>query len=498
MTDWTELTVPMSDGACLSTLRLPAPTSPAPAVVMMTPYRKEVWANFGFVPRLHDLGYEVIVADVRGFGGSVAPYEGLFAEREIQDGVELLEWVAAASFCDGNTATVGSSYLGLNQLLFAARAPEGLRCIVPWINPCDTYRDWANRGGIPSNASWGAVTYPRAGQEGTMRRGLAEYYLQLLGGPDDEAHRRRSAEYVFDRITTPALVIGGWHDFFLRGTIRTFEGVRGPKRLLVGPWSHMDMVDTQVDELVRWLDYWVRGIGDDPSASSNVVLYRRGGDEWQTFDAWPATETSDWESWWPFDDEAAVPVLAAVEAVAAGGPPPANPLHVVSDIVTGSGFHLWGEAFAVDGPVLDAPLSLLGHVGLALRLRSDECADVDVHARLSAVAGDGRVATVAEGRLRASHRAVDRARSQCTPDGDIVVPWHPHATTEPLTPGTPVELAIELQPTCVRLAAGDRLRLGLTVVRSDGGPAHGRVVTALPGTRVLLPVATSGAGVSAR
>jgi predicted acyl esterase len=75
------IAVVVSDGAQLSVLRYPARNGPAPAVVILTPYRKEAaWFNYHHVAIEHG-------------------YEGPLSEREVEDGVELLEWVAAQDFC---------------------------------------------------------------------------------------------------------------------------------------------------------------------------------------------------------------------------------------------------------------------------------------------------------------------------------------------------------------------------------------------------------------
>jgi predicted acyl esterase len=60
---------------------------------------------------------------------------------------------------------------------------------------------------------------------------------------------------------------------------------------------------------------------------------------------------------------------------------------------------------------------------------------------------------IANGWLRASHRALDPERSK---------PWqpfHPHDRVEPLEPGRVYELDIEIVPTCIVVPAGYRLGL---------------------------------------
>jgi hypothetical protein len=60
---------------------------------------------------------------------------------------------------------------------------------------------------------------------------------------------------------------------------------------------------------------------------------------------------------------------------------------------------------------------------------------------------------IANGWLRASHRALDPLRTR---------PWqpfHPHDRSEPLEPGTVYEVEVEIVPTCIVVPAGYRLDL---------------------------------------
>jgi predicted acyl esterase len=63
------------------------------------------------------------------------------------------------------------------------------------------------------------------------------------------------------------------------------------------------------------------------------------------------------------------------------------------------------------------------------------------------------------GWLRASHRKLDPERSR------PYRPWHSHDERWPLTPNEPVELDIEIWPTCIVVPPG--YRVGLTVCGKD-------------------------------
>jgi predicted acyl esterase len=66
---------------------------------------------------------------------------------------------------------------------------------------------------------------------------------------------------------------------------------------------------------------------------------------------------------------------------------------------------------------------------------------------------------IAQGWLRASHRKLDPIQS--TP----YRPYHTHDEIQPLEPGVPVELDIEIWPTCIIVPAG--YRIGLSIRGKD-------------------------------
>jgi len=113
---------------------------------------------------------------------------------------------------------------------------------------------------------------------------------------------------------------------------------------------------------------------------------------------------------------------------------------------------------------MDAPLELTGPVALRLWISSDR-EDLDVLVRLQHLDADGEPIPaigpqggpmpMAIGWLRASHRELDPARSE------PYRPWHAHLNPQPLPPGEPTLLEVEIWPTSITLAPGERLRLEL-------------------------------------
>ncbi|GLB10313.1 hypothetical protein AtubIFM57258_006716 [Aspergillus tubingensis] len=98
-------------------------------------------------------GYIVVNVDARGCFDS----EGdifIFGTQEGRDGYDTIEWIAEQSWCDGNVALVGNSWLAITQWFIAAEKPPHLKAIAPWEGLSDLYRESICRGGIPNTRFW--------------------------------------------------------------------------------------------------------------------------------------------------------------------------------------------------------------------------------------------------------------------------------------------------------------------------------------------------------
>jgi predicted acyl esterase len=108
-------------------------------------------------------------------------------------------------------------------------------------------------------------------------------------------------------------------------------------------------------------------------------------------------------------------------------------------------------------------MEITGPVAAKLFISSSSTVDADLFLVLRVFAPDGSEVTfqgaqdphtpIAQGWLRASHRKLDNERSL------PYRPFHAHEEVWPLTPGEPVELDIELWPTCIVVPPGYRLAL---------------------------------------
>ena len=160
---------PERDGAWIAADVIRSPGGdPAPAIVTLTPYGKDVfwlerYPDHGvdvspyavwetpdpgwWVPR----GYACVRADSRGIGNS--PGRLILSRTDTEDYYDLIEWVATQPWCNGRVALLGISFYAIVQWKVAALRPPHLAAIVPWEGANDLYRDWTTTGGSTATAS---------------------------------------------------------------------------------------------------------------------------------------------------------------------------------------------------------------------------------------------------------------------------------------------------------------------------------------------------------
>jgi len=427
-----DVLVPMRDGIALATnLWRPDGPGPFPALLLRTPYGKDDAGLYGN-PKLPDVfelvaaGYVVVAQDVRGTSRSA----GLFEPHvhEAADTLDTLAWLTAQPWCDGSVGMWGGSYMGFSQWLAAPHAPAALRAIAPTMSSADPYAaPWRSHSGALSEdavLTWGA-RFPG-------------WVDTVIAHPErDSFWRAISASDDYDRITVPALQVGGWYDVFIRETVRSYvmmrqhggsAAARDGQRLLIGPWAHADGTDLGTfadrsfgpassikaagitDEHLRFFDRWVRGRTDLPEEPHRVRLFVMGIDEWRDELDWPLPDTRR-TSFFMAANGVLTREPAAVDAVGTYRYDPEQPVPSVGGTVLGafagpadqSAVEAREDVLCFSTGVLDHPVEVTGEVTLTLHV-SSSASDTDFTGKLVDVHPDGKAILLCEGIQRTRHR----------------------------------------------------------------------------------------------
>jgi hypothetical protein len=477
---------------------------------------------YGLMPNIFALveaGYAVVYQDCRGTfrsGGDLVPML-----NEAADGADTVAWVLRQPWCDGNIGSYGASYLGFVQWAsVSAGAP--VKAIAPAVTTTDYYTaPWYSEGGAASWHTVQSWTTQMAMVETLRQLGRGSGDPQLLGElagmmADPQPHlaamppsRQPAVEKVWpwwgellshpardawwqnlsvldraEQVTVPALHIGGWFDIFVANTARSFTGLRARagtaearegQRLIIGPWDHLNSTGIYPDrkfgltadaitqdltgQHVRFFDRWLRDRRGALDGSASVKIFVMGIDRWREEQDWPLPGTSyvpyylhssgrantaagDGElsteapaqtaaDTFLYDPQRPVPSLGGrlmlPSTANAAGPVDQRPVETRDDVL------------CFTSAVLTKPLEVTGHVSLTL-YASSSAPDTDFTGKLVDVFPDGRAIFLTDGIIRARYR-----KSLAEP--------------EPLTPGEPYQLSLDLSVTSNVFLPGHRIRL---------------------------------------
>jgi predicted acyl esterase len=307
--------VPMRDGVSLAVDIVRPAGGRAPAILNFNPYHKDGRGGRTSVASVHEhfaaRGYAAVTADLRGLGNSGGVSPGPFAPGEGLDGHDLVEWIAAQPWCDGNVGMWGVSYPGITSLSTAATRPPHLKAIVPIHATSDLHRGVVSLGGTGSGfwmrADWGPrmVAYnlmpPQwLDLDGRWARTWSEHlegntpWVEAFAAHPGFAGYWQSRVADMARIECPSFNICGWRDLYADCTPRDFAAIDAPKKLLMGPWKH-EFPDTGKEapaaglaDMERWFDRWLMGRRTGIENEAPVSLYVQGREGvWRAEAQWP-------------------------------------------------------------------------------------------------------------------------------------------------------------------------------------------------------------------
>lgn len=424
-----------------------------------------------WVPR----GYVVVNCDLRGFGRSDGR-GALMSAQEGDDYHDLIEWAAAQAWSNGRVGLNGVSYLALSQWRAAATRPPHLAAICPWEGFSDLYRDLARPGGIPERGFFALWS------RGVRRGGRTDEDLgaEQQGRPEYDAWWA-SKVAALEQIDIPALVCASFSDHCLHtgGSFRGFDRISSKQRWVYthrGPkWATYYSPEALAFQ-ARFFDWALKGEENGMTEVPPVRLeVRRSRHEIHAVrheSAWPLPSTQWTPLWLRADGRLSEQPSGASAALA-------------FDARKGS------LSFSFTAP---RDLEIVGPMKLRLHVEVRGGSDVHLFAGVRKFRQGHEVAfegsygfgrdMVTRGWLKASHRALDEARSTDW------LPVHTHRDPKPLQAGEIVAVDIALLPSATFFEKGETLRVDVQgrwfyICNPFLGAFPARYVPSPPGTCVL-------------
>jgi putative CocE/NonD family hydrolase len=484
------LRILMPDGAELAArawLPPDAERTPVPAILEYIPYRlrdhkaiRDAQVHGWFARN----GYAGVRVDLRGSGDSDGVLRDEYLQRELDDGLEVLRWIAAQPWCNGRVGLFGLSWGGFNGLQLAALRPPELGAVISVCSSDDRYADDVHYMGgclLTDNLSWASTMFafnscpPDPDAVGERWRDM--WLVRLEGSglwlKNWLLHQRRTNYWKhgsvcedYGAIQVPVMAVSGWADGYSNTVFRLLSNLKAPCRGLVGPWGHKyphhggpgPAVDF-LGECVRWWDQWLkgedRGVERDPALRA-WMMDRRDPQLPDVTGHWVAEQT--WPS--PRIEPVSYTLTRGRLRLDDGTVPPEEPaLKVESPLSVGLFGGKWcsyaettdlpsdqrledGGALVFDSEPLPEGLDMLGAAEVELELAADRPVAM-VAVRLSDLAPDDRATRVTYGLLNLTHR-------------------DSHEQPAPLEPGRRYRVRLRLNDVAQRFYPGHRIRLAVS------------------------------------
>lgn len=312
--------IPVRDGVVLlADLYRPVGVESVGTVLAVGPYGRGVAIAAGTVRLYASRGYHGLLVSVRGTfgsGGSFAP-----GETSADDAHDIAVWMREQSWYTGSFATVGNSYLGLTQWAMLESEPKDMAAAIVGVGPHDLSEYLWGTGTLNLDLiSWaGLVTeqedlgfFRAHSRLVSSRERLRDLFMATPLADASDKHFAGKAPWLRERLTRsnikdpfwrsqqhfgaveranlPILLVSGWHDVFIKQTMRQYRTLQGrgvDVAMTIGPWNHITVSQgTQISETYQWLEQHMADRQVN-SRESPVRIHVGGANEWRNLPSWP-------------------------------------------------------------------------------------------------------------------------------------------------------------------------------------------------------------------
>ena len=235
---------------------------------------------------------------IAGSGDSDGLFHDEYLMSELEDGYDVIAWLAAQPWCNGRVGLRGLSWGGFNALQIAALRPPALAAVLSACSTDDRYRDDVHYMGgnvlgydMQLWATWAHLFFVAPPDPESSATPGEPRWLERLESIEPIigtwlSHQRRDEYWLHGSvgvdphaITAPVLMVGGWEDGYrdaifrllMRGPDEHVGGRRALGSRLAPPGAALVRDIDWVTREVRWWRHWLNG---ERTASTRIRLCR--------------------------------------------------------------------------------------------------------------------------------------------------------------------------------------------------------------------------------
>ena len=483
-----------------------------------------------YVKAFTSYGYAVLSVDVRGSGASFGSRMSPWSEDEVKDDKEIVDWIIAQPWSNGNVVPVGNSYSGTTAELVAVSNHPAVKGIIPMHNELDPFLDIAFPGGVFNEWFVKAWAHFNECLDHNSKKGLGLLAMLLLKGVKPveidkdktmlkEAIRQHTSnldvyesgkELIFrndqwedktikyfsvyryrneiEQSNIPLYYWGSWMDAGTSNVVlESFLTFKNPFIGIIGAWSHgaiwyaspytfskKDVIpnyEFQFEAMVRFFDACFK---EKIPSEKTLYYYTMGEELWKKTNMWPPSGQTRVK--WYFSENNS---LSETKPTDESG---FDAYKINFKTTTGKKCNRWytqlGSSNVIYKNRAKKDKKALTYTSFPLETDIEITGHPIITLFLSSTHKDGAIFAYLEDVDESGNvflltegyfRVIHRKISDEEPPYNILVPYHTFKKedTLPLIPGEIAKITFGLLPTSVLIRKGHRLRVAIAGADKD-------------------------------
>ena len=469
--------------------------------------------------------FATISVDVRGTGASFGTRTFPFSEEEINDGVEIVNWIVSQPWSDGSIVSMGGSYLGTAAEFLASKNHPAVKAVILGHCAWDAYLDGAAPGGCYNNTfmqMWSiSGKYQDQNSPKMFRKNLPLFWLLIKGVKpvasntrllEEALQEHSSNQYVYDltrdfnfrddklpdgnpvdyispyyykeqleKLNIPIIGWCSWLDSgYVDVVINRFINLKNPQIGILGDWNHgaampanqffpdRKTVSPSLKELLTaWLNFFELCVRGEGIRGKALFYYTMVEEKWKKTSTWPPAGHT-MQRWYLTENNGLSVTMPQIESGAADD-------YEINFRASSGIFNRWWALMGfplIYGNRAKADKKLLTYTSAPFKQAVEITGNAIVSFYLSSTHEDGVIYVYLEDIDEQSNvtyitdghlRLIHRKISNDKPPYKTLIPYHTFKKKDalPLVPGEIAEIKFGLHATSVVIRKGHGIRIAI-------------------------------------